>query len=174
MGKIKVTVGKDKKTGKDVMQIQRPYDERKRREEEMFKKYPKIFRQKELPMSQTAMCWGLEIGPGWYPLIDCLCMAIQQYIDYHQLPQVEAIQVKEKFGGLRFYTDQADDYVRNIINFAEHMSYFICEDCGTTNGATQNDHGWITTLCPECRKKDFETKKKNLQGIDLNEDPKKD
>ena len=33
-------------------------------EKELLWKYPTIFRQKELPMDQTAMCWGIECGKG--------------------------------------------------------------------------------------------------------------
>ena len=32
---------------------------------------------------------------------------------------------------------------------AEHMSYSICEDCGTTENIGQTK-GWISTLCGEC------------------------
>ena len=34
-------------------------------EQELIKKHPKIFRQKDLPMTHTAMCWGIECGPHW-------------------------------------------------------------------------------------------------------------
>ena len=43
-------------------------------------KYPKIFIQKELPMTKTAMCWGISCGDGWYDLIDELCENIQNHV----------------------------------------------------------------------------------------------
>ena len=56
-----------------------------------------------------------------------------------------ASQVKEKFGGLRFYVNGATDKHWNYINFAESMSYTICEECGAP-GKTYTD-GWHMTLC---------------------------
>ena len=90
-------------------------------------KYPKIFVNRHADMSTTAMCWGLEVGDGWYNLIDTLCEAltytyttsikvdeedgkhfgVKPYADSYYFtvepPQVIADQVKEKFGTLRFY-----------------------------------------------------------------------
>jgi len=59
--------------------------------------------------------------------------------------------------------------IRGMIWLAEQMSYQICECCGTTKDVSQNDKGWITTLCKECRKKRHEELKMKLHGIDLNE-----
>lgn len=56
-----------------------------------------------------------------------------------------AVQVKEKFGGLRFYVDRASEKHYNYITFAESMSYHICEECGSP-GKTYTD-GWHMTLC---------------------------
>jgi len=121
-------------------------------ENKLFKKYPKIFRQKNLSMNETCMCWGISTGDGWYWLIDNLCNTIQRYIDANKKEQVEATQVKEKYGGLRFYYCGGDDLIDGMIWLAESMSYTICEDCGSTDGATQTE-GWISTLCKKCIKK---------------------
>ena len=56
-----------------------------------------------------------------------------------------AVQVKEKFGGLRFYVNRATDKHWNFISFAESMSYRTCEECGAV-GKTYTD-GWHRTLC---------------------------
>ena len=119
-------------------------------EQELLKKYPKIFRQKDLPMTDTCMCWGIDCGPGWYPLIDHLCSLLQWDIDHNNEPQVEATQVKEKFGSLRFYTNSDTDRQGGAISFAEHMSQYICEACGNP-AKTIDDHGWFSTLCEPCR-----------------------
>lgn len=39
-------------------------------------------------------------------------------------------QVKEKFGGLRFYVQQGTDEVYKLVSEAEAKSYHICEVCG--------------------------------------------
>ena len=66
-------------------------------------------------------------------------------LDEETLKVPVAVQVKEKFGGLRFYVQAATDKHYNFISFAESMSYRTCEDCGAP-GKTYTD-GWHTTLC---------------------------
>lgn len=61
--------------------------------------------------------------------------------------QVVAIQVKEKFGGLRFYYNGGDDFVQGVVHMAESMSYDTCEVCGAPGKPTRG--GWIRTLCKE-------------------------
>ena len=116
---------------------------------ELYEKYPKLFKQKNLPMNQTCMYWGIETGTGWYWLIDNLCSCIQSYIDANKKEQVEVVQIKEKFGGLRYYINRSDDLINGMIWLAEHCSWNICEKCGTTHNITHTK-GWIKTLCKEC------------------------
>ncbi len=61
------------------------------------------------------------------------------------IPQVVAVQVKEKFGGLRFYCDGGDDFTEGLIQMAEIMSERTCEDCG--NKGKLYKQGWHKTLC---------------------------
>ena len=56
-----------------------------------------------------------------------------------------AVQVKEKFGGLRFYVQAATDKHYNFISFAESMSYRTCEQCGAPG--KRYSMGWHKTLC---------------------------
>jgi len=129
----------------------------------LYQKYPKIFKQKDLPMTQTCMTWGCECGDGWYLLIDKLCGQLQWDTDHNNYPQVEATQVKEKFGTLRFYytsipaegkehTERQYGSIDGTISFAETLSQFVCEGCGSTTNVTQTK-GWITTLCKKCLEK---------------------
>ena len=50
-------------------------------EDTLFHKYPSIFGDKDKPMTETAMCWGLECGDGWYDIIDTLCALIKWKVD---------------------------------------------------------------------------------------------
>ena len=118
----------------------------------LYEKYPKLFRQKDLPMNQTCMCWGICTNAGWYWLINNLCSCIQDYIDANKKEQVEVVQIKEKFGQLRFYTNGSDHLVNGMIWLAEHCSWNICEKCGTTDNITHTK-GWVKTLCKECAEK---------------------
>jgi len=47
-------------------------------------KYPKLFRDRHAPMTETCMCWGFDCGDGWYNIIDQLCWSIQSYLDSKQ------------------------------------------------------------------------------------------
>lgn len=60
-----------------------------------------------------------------------------------ELPTIT--QVKEKFGGLRFYVDGGTQEMHHYIEFAEAMSYRTCEECGSP-GKSRNS-GWIKVLC---------------------------
>lgn len=112
-------------------------------------KYPKIFANRHKDMRTTAMCWGFDCGDGWYALIDALCKHLQDMTDYNpnhtQFPQIIASQVKEKYGGLRFYTIASSDYQDGAIAMAESMSFRICDVCGASG--KPNSEGWIHTRC---------------------------
>lgn len=119
-------------------------------DKQLCEKYPKLFKQRNMPMAQTAMCWGFECGDGWYDLIDRLCGTIQNYIDHNGhlgVPQVEVVQVKEKFGTLRFYTHGGNEKIDGMIWFAQDMSGRICETCGKPGSFRGN--GWYYTACDE-------------------------
>ena len=68
----------------------------------------------------------LEIPESWYPLVDMLCTQIQN----HLVKTPEAgffyvVQIKEKFGGLRFYANTQDPHIEGMIRMAEAYSYLI-------------------------------------------------
>ena len=62
-----------------------------------------------------------------------------------EVPQVVAVQVKEKFGTLRFYYNGGDEYISGLEHMADAMSAVTCEECGSP-GVLRNG-GWIRTLC---------------------------
>jgi len=93
------------------------------------------------------MCWGIECGDGWYDLIRSLCLEIK-ILDKDS--KVRAVQVKEKFGGLRFYIDYGTEEIYNKIDMAEEISFSICEECGKP-GKLRNGE-WLKTLCNDCAK----------------------
>ena len=60
---------------------------------------------------------------------------------------IQAVQVKEKFGTLRFYTNMPHEKIDAYIDFAEIISETTCEICG--NPGTINDGGWLKVRCQE-------------------------
>ena len=144
----------------------------------LFEKYPKIFKQKDLSPQETAMCWGICCGDGWFDIIDSLCFNIKSHIESENrkldfeyqnksksiIPtkinylDCQAVQVKSKFGSLRFYVNGSDKYIDGLISMAESMSCKVCEQCGKPG--SQNSKGWVYTLCKECRNDMIKVKKK--------------
>ena len=125
----------------------------KKLQAKLYTKYTKIFKQRKLSIQESAMPWGITTGDGWYWLLDMLCGQIQSYLGGNGRPkitQVEATQVKEKFGTLRFYYIGGDDKIDGMIWLAEYMSSSICEECGSTKNVKQRGTSYIKTLCEEC------------------------
>jgi hypothetical protein len=119
-------------------------------DEQLCARYPKIFVNRHADMTITAMCWGISCGDGWYNILDQLCHNIQSHTNWQnretaQVAQVVATQVKEKFGGLRFYYDGGDDYIQGLTAMAESMSEVTCETCGAPG--KQRGGGWVYTAC---------------------------
>jgi hypothetical protein len=123
--------------------------------EELIRKYPLIF--ETYPGNPMGINW-YGLPEGWIPVVDKLCGSIQSYIDRYNRyteegpikpQQVTCTQMKEKFGGLRFYTNGHDDIVEGMISMAEYICENTCQDCGSEEdlGITQ---GWISVLCRQC------------------------
>ena len=117
--------------------------------------FPKIFINRNKNPKVSCMSFGFECGDGWYDVIYTLCGDIQHHIDHNLDPKVDkdstqvvATQVKEKFGGLRFYYQGGDATIDGMVGLAESLSYKICETCGN-KGKAYND-GWIRTHCEKC------------------------
>jgi hypothetical protein len=121
------------------------YDEFEKR---MLEKYPAMFSQ---PYG------GFAVGEGWWPIIESLCANIQSHTDWwntnrKERPVVEQVvveQIKEKFGGLRFYYEGGDDQISGMVRMAEAWASHSCEECGAPG--TLGGEGWIRTLCPTHR-----------------------
>ena len=102
-------------------------------------------------LRNNLMAFGWECDKGWYPLI-------QELIDeLNKLPdEIEVLQVKEKYAGLRFYVAGASDKAFDIISKYEHYSYHLCEYCGEFYTAKERElHHWYKTLCDKHAKKWF-------------------
>lgn len=74
--------------------------------EEMMKEFPLLYRQRKLPMTETCMCWGIDCGIGWYEPLYRLSQSLEAInldIGKRWGFRIEAEQVKQKYGTLRFY-----------------------------------------------------------------------
>jgi hypothetical protein len=126
-------------------------------ENEMKGKFPEMF---------SKPYGGFAVGEGWWPILKELCSQINSYTKWRNgtresllkdnpydheipdaIPQVVIAQVKEKFGGLRFYYDGGDSHISGMVRMAEIWAGHTCETCGKPG--TIRHGGWIRTLCDE-------------------------
>lgn len=141
------------------------------KEKELRDKYPIVLKGRLIKDKKNNTYYeypcSFHIGIGWYPLVEDLIKDINEYL--MTLTDIEKRafcihDIKEKFGGLRFYADfdrivldennQEIDISSNInlmvplypyIRRAENKSYSTCEDCGEKG--VLRDGSWIRTLC---------------------------
>lgn len=136
----------------------------------MSEKYEEFVNRLEAanPAMFTHKYGGIAVGEGWWPIVEKLCGQIDAYTNWRNntresllkanpynhtipeaVPQVTVEQIKEKFGGLRFYYTGGDDFIHGLVTMAEIWAGASCEDCGAPG--KQGGNGWISTLCPTHR-----------------------
>jgi len=94
--------------------------------------------------------WGDEVGVGWAPIV-MKCHRLLQHLD----SGYRILQIKEKFGRLRYYFDSTVPYdsitydiMHYVVNEAEAHCARTCELCGV-EGTLRNNSGWYKTLCDD-------------------------
>lgn len=91
-------------------------------------------------------------GPGWNKII-LDCDREMSAVD----PEYTILQIKEKFGGLRYYVSTSSEELWDIESKYEALSFTICELCGSEKDVTTGPMGesrfWSITACGACRAK---------------------
>ncbi len=91
--------------------------------------------------------YSFEVGDGWFGILNNLIIGIRDNDKKKGDWITKVTQIKEKFGGLRFYVTGTSDKNWALIRNAEHKSYGVCEETGSeVEVGTWND-GWIRTIC---------------------------
>jgi hypothetical protein len=96
------------------------------------------------------IAFGFECGDGWADLLVELCERIQTRLN--EMPRevanrIVAVQVKEKYGSLRFYISHLDNSIENLIEEAMRKSTETCEVCGKP-GSIRGE-SWYFAACDE-------------------------
>lgn len=87
---------------------------------------------------------GVDIGPGWFPLVRSLVVALEKRSGWR--PE-DVGQIKQKFAELRFYAS-AEIEGWEWIGIAEFLSKTTCETCGMEG--RQRGRGWYYVGCDAC------------------------
>ena len=102
---------------------------------------------------KTRMIDGFACGDGWFNIILDLCLKIESL---RPSKAFEVVQVKEKFGGLRFYTHGANEKIYSLIKEAEKTASKTCELCGSTDEVKKRTrNGWVKNICKRCHTKNL-------------------
>lgn len=118
--------------------------------------FPNLYQDRFSDMKQTCMCWGFSCADGWFKLIWDLSEKLERLI--LAIPEEErknfrALQVKEKYGGLRFYMVCETKEMSDLIEKAELESERTCESCGRKLTAKIRGKRWVYTMCLPCELK---------------------
>ncbi len=119
---------------------------------------PHLFADRYASMRTTCMCWGFDVGDGWYKLLERVSIKLERLIVaeiakhpwYRGFDFPRASQVKEKYGTLRFYLTSGTDEMYATIKEAERQSSKTCESCGEP-GKLRGKY-WVFTRCNSCWK----------------------
>ena len=125
--------------------------------DKLISNYPIVFKHLDKTISHN-------LPAGWYKIVDKLCSeltpilleALEESPETTEEPLFSVLQVKEKFGGLRFYymmNTKDDELYRRIqtaVDTAEDTSYSTCQITGNI-GVLCKDGSHYMTLCENSR-----------------------
>lgn len=102
--------------------------------------------------SEIDYCFTMldDMPPGWKKAFgEEICKEIKDVLIKHDcLNEYSVIQIKEKFGMLRWYGNRTSRDIEQIISKYEEKSGYTCICCGAP--ATQMILNWISPICDEC------------------------
>ena len=149
-------------------------EEIKQKNKELLEKYPWLYPVSEytgkpLENYDYSFTWMDDIPLGWNiafgkQMVEELGALLEKY-NYQD--EYSICQIKEKFGGLRWYdngfpTEGYEEY-KEWLDKYEELSFKTCIDCGKL--AKYFTRGWITPICEDCAK-EYEYTEKQLSPIE--------
>lgn len=99
-------------------------------------------------LQNNLMAFGYDCGKGWYPLIDEL-MSKLQVLNEEKYPDLQVVQVKEKWGLLTVYLTYYYPEAEKLIDEYRDKSAKICEICGNPS-TVRLVSGWYSSICDDC------------------------
>lgn len=142
----------------------------------ILEKYPELFAEAHDDRGAWPRTWwGFQCDDGWLPLIDNFCRVVQynficQSKQFPETKQPTVVQVKEKFGMLRVYIENSNDFIAGALTLAELISVRTCESCGKSGklypiaGSGDSDR-WMRVRCSTCETKRKKKMKEESQNI---------
>lgn len=126
--------------------------------EQLFQQFPRLYRKSEGDGDISLMNWGFSHGDGWFKIVWDISQAVEDEarrrgIDPMSREWPRAVQVKEKFGTLRFYlrapaVAEGEKTFFEIVEEIAIRSESTCERCGMPGKFREG--GWVHTHCDKC------------------------
>jgi hypothetical protein len=109
---------------------------------DLMRRYPHLFGGSGYP----------TVDDGWRGIVETASARIAAAVDGYPAGSLTITQIKQKYGGLRIYTDShgmPDDVlekVEDVIDLAEARAECTCDQCGD-EGNLHDDAGCLMTRC---------------------------
>lgn len=120
--------------------------------------YPSLF--SDLHELTCFSLFSFECEDGWFELLKDLITEIRSIVEKDGSPSyiglngdpvpLKVSQVKEKYEGLRFYTNWSNDAIDQAVLRAEDRSEVTCERCGDPGRLCEVYRHWYQTVCEKC------------------------
>lgn len=111
----------------------------------LWNSFPRLYRGRFLSIQESLIPFGFDCGDGWFQIIWDLSVELDKL-------GCQATQVKEKYGGLRFYYGNPPNVSYTItdklVTEAEKKAAVTCEITGKP-GRLVSHHGWYMVRCQE-------------------------
>jgi hypothetical protein len=123
-------------------------------ERALVNEYPRLFVDYGAAPKHSPVAFAFDCGDGWFDLLDILCaqpVVLDLAEDGREVQPLRTMQIKQKYGTLRFYVGPATDEPFALIAFAEALSargYETFGNKGHIRGTT-----WLQSLFDPCAEK---------------------
>lgn len=107
--------------------------------------------EREYPQLYKGNYISFDLQPGWQEVLHNLSRSIVTLLANQPLvaAKFRVLQVKDKFGSLRFYYTPHDRHIQMVVDAAENASKKLCFGCGE-RGTQKQCNGVLVTACDSC------------------------
>jgi hypothetical protein len=118
--------------------------------EALYVKFPQLYKQHLLTPEESSMHWRFQCDNGWFEIIYDISVQLQKITS---IQPIEATEVKQKWGSLRYRVNMDSPEIDKLIKHAEDRARVTCEACGARSVTRYICARWRIVLCANCAKK---------------------